>query len=69
MLPECQSHGVATVAAILVFERVQAHAARRPMHAFPSVDHAASKAACRRLGFELLGKVEFEQPERKHDTQ
>ena len=33
-----------------------------PMHAFPNIDNAPSNAICRRLGFELLEKCEFEFP-------
>ena len=36
--------------------------ARRPVHAFPSVDNAASNAVCRKLGFEFLGAFDFEYP-------
>jgi RimJ/RimL family protein N-acetyltransferase len=32
------------------------------MRAFPSVDNGASNAICRKLGFELLGELEFEYP-------
>jgi RimJ/RimL family protein N-acetyltransferase len=36
---------------------------RQPaLHAFPSVHNAPSNAICRKLGFELLGEVEFEYP-------
>ena len=32
------------------------------IHAYPSIDNAASNALCRRLGFELLGQERFEYP-------
>ena len=37
-------------------------AATTRIHAYPSVDNAASNALCRRLGFELLGQDRFEYP-------
>ncbi|WP_030209637.1 GNAT family N-acetyltransferase [Streptomyces sp. NRRL S-87] len=35
---------------------------RRHLHAYPSTDHHASNAVCRRAGFTLLGQAEFEYP-------
>ena len=32
------------------------------MHAFPTPDNGPSNAVCRKLGFTLLGEVEFEFP-------
>jgi hypothetical protein len=32
------------------------------MHAFPNVDNSPSNAICRKLGFELVERCEFEFP-------
>lgn len=32
------------------------------LHAFPSVEHAASNAVCRKAGFILVGECAFEYP-------
>ncbi|WP_440086780.1 hypothetical protein [Streptosporangium sp. LJ11] len=43
--------------------RPAAHKHRhRYLHAYPSVDHPASNAICRKLGFFLLGERDFEYP-------
>lgn len=62
VLPEFQRAGVAAAAMTLVLDRARARGLGRPMHAFPSVDNAASNALCRHLGFESLGEVEVEYP-------
>ena len=62
ILPEFQGLGIATDAAAAVI----AHAAQKPkyrfMHAFPSVENAASNAICRKLGFTLLEECQLEYP-------
>ena len=62
VLPEHQGRGVARAATALGIAAAQAEGRHRFMHAFPNVDNAASNALCRRLGFELLGPVDFEYP-------
>jgi RimJ/RimL family protein N-acetyltransferase len=64
VLPEFQGQGVATQAALIVIERVRAIAKHRYryLHAFPSVDNAASNAICRKTGFSLQGQADFEFP-------
>ncbi|MFJ8430717.1 GNAT family N-acetyltransferase [Kitasatospora sp. NPDC094019] len=62
VLPAFQGRGVATAATLAVAERARAAGPRRHLHAFPSVDHRASNAVCRRAGFELLGPQDFEYP-------
>jgi RimJ/RimL family protein N-acetyltransferase len=62
VLPEFQGQGLATRATAAVVERARARGTHRFMHAFPSVDNAASNAICRKAGFTLLGEVEFEYP-------
>jgi len=62
VLPEFQGRGIATQAAILIVKRVRAEGKHRFLHAFPSVDNAASNAICRKVGFTLQGEVDFEFP-------
>lgn len=62
VLPEFQGKGIATRAARLIVERARAAGKHRYLHAFPSVENAASNAVCRKAGFTLLGAVEFEYP-------
>ncbi|MGR6968560.1 GNAT family N-acetyltransferase [Streptomyces cynarae] len=71
VLPEFQGRGLAARAAGAVVEAARATGTHRYLHAFPSVDHPASNAVCRKAGFELLGQVDFEYPKghwiRSHD--
>jgi RimJ/RimL family protein N-acetyltransferase len=62
VLPECQGLGVAVAAAAAVLEVARAAGGARWVHAFPSVENAASNAVCRKVGFTLLGEVSFEYP-------
>lgn len=62
VLPESQGRGVAASGTALMVERARRHGTHRYLHAFPSVDNAASNALCRRVGFQLLGAVEVEYP-------
>jgi RimJ/RimL family protein N-acetyltransferase len=57
-----QGKGIAKAAARLVLDHARAERDRRYVHAYPSVDNAASNAICRSLGFELLGAYDFEYP-------
>lgn len=62
VLPGYQGQGIATKATRAVIE----HARREPgyqfMHAFPSVENAASNAICRKLGFTLVEECQVEYP-------
>ena len=60
VLPEEQGHGIATAAAALMIADVRRRGRHRHLHAFSTVDNAASNALCRTLGFELLGEVEVD---------
>jgi RimJ/RimL family protein N-acetyltransferase len=62
VLPEFQGRGIATIATAQVIDRARAERKHRFLHAYPSVDNAASNAICRKLGFTLLGAFEFEYP-------
>jgi RimJ/RimL family protein N-acetyltransferase len=62
VLPSYQGLGIATAAAGLVIARARQASLTPTMHAFPSVDHPASNAVCRKSGFTLIGPAEFEYP-------
>jgi RimJ/RimL family protein N-acetyltransferase len=62
VLPAHQGKGIATKAAALVIEHARQEPKYRFMHAFPSVENAASNAICRKLGFTLLEECQFEYP-------
>jgi RimJ/RimL family protein N-acetyltransferase len=64
VLPAFQGRGLATAAAAEVVALARAEGKHRFVHAFPSVENPASNAICRKLGFELLGDMEFEFPAR-----
>jgi len=62
VLPEWQGRGVATAGTALMLEQARQRRTFRYIHAFPSVDNAASNALCRTLGFESFGEVRVEYP-------
>ncbi|WP_329128801.1 GNAT family N-acetyltransferase [Streptomyces sp. NBC_01476] len=62
VLPEFQGRGIAAAAARLLMARAARQGNRPRLHAFPSVDHPASNAVCRKAGFTLLGECAFEYP-------
>jgi len=62
VLPEYQSRGIASAGTALMIERVRTRSEHRWLHAFPSVDNAASNALCGRLGFTLVGPADVEYP-------
>lgn len=43
-------------------ERARAAGKHRFLHAFPSVDNAPSNSVCQKVGFTLLGAMDFEYP-------
>ncbi len=61
VLPEFQGKGIATAATLLAVQAAW-EAVRRPVHAYPNVDNAASNAIARKVGFRLLGSQRFEYP-------
>jgi RimJ/RimL family protein N-acetyltransferase len=65
VLPEYQGLGIATRAAQLVAEQARRAGKSRSLHAFPSVDNAASNAVCRKAGFTLQGALDIEYPPRQ----
>ncbi|MGW7637855.1 GNAT family N-acetyltransferase [Streptomyces decoyicus] len=62
VLPEFQGRGIAVAAAREVIAAARAEGRHRSLHAFPSVEHAASNAVCRKAGFALVGERAFEYP-------
>jgi RimJ/RimL family protein N-acetyltransferase len=62
VLPAFQGRGIAGAATGLVIDLARAEKKHRFLHAFPSVDNAASNAICRKLSFTLLEAREFEYP-------
>lgn len=62
ILPGFQGRGLAAAACRAVLARVAEREERRWVHAYPNITNAASNALCRRVGFELLGEVDFEFP-------
>jgi RimJ/RimL family protein N-acetyltransferase len=61
VLTDFQGRGYATTAMRLLLD-VISNDDIRPVHAFPSLDNAASNAVCRKLGFVNLGAFDFEYP-------
>jgi RimJ/RimL family protein N-acetyltransferase len=62
ILPAYQGRGIATSAGELAIGQARWEGRYQFMHAFPSVDNAASNAICRKLGFSLIGACEVEYP-------
>jgi len=63
VLPAFQGRGIAGAATAQAIERARAEQKHRFVHAFPSVENAASNAICRKLGFTLVEEaIEFEYP-------
>jgi RimJ/RimL family protein N-acetyltransferase len=62
VLPEFQGRGFASAGTALLVEVARADGKHRYLHAYPSVDNAASNALCSKLGFTLRGEHEFEYP-------
>ncbi|MGW9193118.1 GNAT family N-acetyltransferase [Micromonospora chersina] len=62
VLPAYQGRGLASAAVRALIAEAAARGDRRHAHAYPSVDHPASNAVCRKAGFTLLGETEFEYP-------
>jgi RimJ/RimL family protein N-acetyltransferase len=62
VLSAFQGRGVAGTATFEAIAIASSEGNRRFLHAFPSVDNAASNAICRKLGFTLLGPCDDEYP-------
>ncbi len=62
ILPAYQRRGLGTLAVREAVLAARAEGGHRFVHAFPSVDNAASNAVCRSAGFALVGECDFEYP-------
>ncbi len=62
ILPAYQGKGIASRAIRLAIERARAERKYRFLHAFPSIENAASNAICQKMGFVLQSEVDFEYP-------
>jgi RimJ/RimL family protein N-acetyltransferase len=60
VIPAFQGRGIARAATDEALALARRQGGRRYVHAYPSVDNAASNALCRGLGFALMGAYEFE---------
>jgi RimJ/RimL family protein N-acetyltransferase len=62
VLPGHQGRGLAVGATSAALARAAATGRCRWAHAYPKVSNPASNALCARVGFELVGEVDFEYP-------
>ena len=62
VLAAFQGRGIAVEATLLAIAEAKSDGKHRYLHAFPSVENGPSNAICRKLGFTLLGALEFEYP-------
>jgi RimJ/RimL family protein N-acetyltransferase len=62
IVPEYQGRGIASAAVAQAIDLARATKRKPAVHAFPSIHNSASNGICRKVGFELLGKVQFEYP-------
>jgi len=59
VLPSFQGRGIASSATAQLLDLARAERHLRYVHAYPKVENTASNAICRKVGFELLGEVDF----------
>jgi RimJ/RimL family protein N-acetyltransferase len=59
VLPSFQGRGIASSATAQLMDRARAERLHRYVHAFPMVENAPSNAICHKLGFTLLGEIDF----------
>jgi RimJ/RimL family protein N-acetyltransferase len=62
VLPAFQGRGIAGAATAEAIALARSERKHRFLHAFPSVDNAASNGICRKVGFTLVEECEFEYP-------
>ncbi len=65
VLPAFQGRGIASTATAQTIAQARVDRKHQFLHAFPSVDNAASNALCRKLGFTLIEEFESEYPRGK----
>jgi RimJ/RimL family protein N-acetyltransferase len=59
VLPSFQGRGIASSATAQLLDRALGERHHRFVHAFPKVENGPSNAICRKLGFTLLGEIDF----------
>jgi RimJ/RimL family protein N-acetyltransferase len=59
VIPSFQGRGIAGSATAHLIEQARAEQRHRFVHAFPMVENAPSNTICRKLGFTLLGEIDF----------
>jgi RimJ/RimL family protein N-acetyltransferase len=59
VIPRFQGRGIASSATAQLIDRARAEHQLRYVHAFPMVENSASNAICRKLGFTLIGEIDF----------
>jgi len=59
VIPSFQGRGVAGSATAQLIEKARAEQLHQYVHAFPTLANAPSNAICRKLGFTLLGEIDF----------
>jgi len=59
VIPDFQGRGAATTAMTQLLGLARAERMHRFVHAYPMTVNEPSNAICRRLGFELLGEIDF----------
>jgi len=62
VLPAFHGRGIATAATAQAIVQARTDGKHRFLHAFPSVENAASNGVCRKLGFTLVEAFEGEYP-------
>ncbi len=62
VLPAFQGRGIAAQATLAAIAHLRPLALHRYIHAFPSVENAASNGVCRKSGFTLIEALDFEYP-------
>ncbi len=62
VLSDFQGKGITTQATRKLLDWARTENKHRYIHAFPSPDNGPSNAICRKMGFTLLGVVDFEYP-------
>jgi RimJ/RimL family protein N-acetyltransferase len=59
VLPRFQGRGIASSATAQVIDKARAEHHHRFVHAFPKLENGPSNAICSKLGFVLLGEIDF----------
>jgi len=60
VLPDFQGRGLGSEAVRAVLRRARSEGRWNVVHAYPPVANPASNAMCRKMGFSMMGEVDFE---------